>query len=75
MKKDLLNRLTFGIALTLIGGLLIVFTEVEELVFFLALIGIACSAIGLGLLVSYFVGRRMLAPEIKKEEEKLMDVS
>lgn len=75
LKKNLLNRLTFGIALTLVGGLLIVFSDVESLVFFITLIGIACSAIGLGLLVSYFVGRRMLAPEIKKEEEKLMDVS
>lgn len=76
LKNNLLNRLASGIFFIL-GGVsliiaMIVSYVVEEYIdsgiFF---IGGVCVSLGVGLLVSYFVGRKLLAKEIEAEEKKI----
>ncbi len=81
LKKNILNRLAFGSIATLFGIILYLIpvilgpansvpvTQGRNLPFFV--IGAFCLAIGLGLLISYFVGRKMLAKEIEAEEAEL----
>ena len=81
LKKNILNRLAFGSIATLFGVILYLIpvllgpahsasaTQARNVGFFV--IGAFCLAIGLGLLISYFVGRKMLAKEIEAEEAEL----
>lgn len=81
LKKNILNRLAFGSIATLFGVILYLIpvflgpaqnvpvTQGRNIQFFV--IGAFCLAIGLGLLISYFVGRKMLAKEIEAEEAEL----
>ena len=81
LKKNILNRLAFGSIATLFGVILYLIpvllgpahsaqaTQSRNVGFFV--IGAFCLAIGLGLLISYFVGRKMLAKEIEAEEAEL----
>ncbi len=70
LKTMLLNRLAGGICSLLIGiGLFI--SSVTFYTKDLFLPGIALIAVGIGLLVWYFVGKKMLAEDIQAEQELL----
>ena len=71
LKKSLLNRLMWGTIFTFAGALFLGFTIWYDDSGPVLCIAIALLAIGIGCLVSYFVGRKMLAPEIRAEEEKI----
>ena len=65
LKKNILNRLLVGACLTISGMLAIVLFCI-----FGALI---CLSVGIGFLISYFVGRNFLAKEIAIEEKQLLE--
>ena len=69
-KQKLLEQLTGACITSLMGAAFIVFyvMEKEEM---LGFIGGVMLAIGIGLFISYYVGRKMLAKEIETEEKEL----
>lgn len=71
VKRSLLRQLTVGIICLLAGlGLgIIVWTEFPSFDGGFAYGTVILFAVGIGLSVSFFVGRRMLAAEIRREEE------
>ena len=70
LKTMLLNRLAGGVSFLLIGiGLFI--SSVTFYTKDLFLPGIALIAVGIGLLIWYFIGKKMLAEDIKDEKEAL----
>ncbi len=71
LKTMLLNRLAGGTIFLLIGiGLFIwsILFHFKDIPFLSA---IALTAVGIGLLIWYFVGKKMLAEDIQKEKEAL----
>ena len=74
LKKNILNRLLVGACLTISGMLAIVlfciFGDVKIQPYLIALI---CLSVGIGFLISYFVGRNFLAKEIASEEIPLLE--
>lgn len=78
LKERLLGKLLWGLSFTIFGAVLFVAKLVsytagttDEMI---SLGGIALLALGIGYLVYYFVGRRMLSKEIEAEEhEKLKE--
>lgn len=73
LKTMLLNRLAGGVCFTLLGlSFLIgnIFSQETDLPKF----AIAITAVGVGLLVWYFVGKKMLAEDIKDEEQALQQL-
>ena len=78
LKKNILNRLTWGSIMSLLcimSFLIPVFFNRSDLSvgFKLSMyvIGGGSCAVGIGLLISYFVGRKMLAKEMEEEEEEM----
>lgn len=78
LKKNILNRLLVGIIATL-SGLMIMFVPYllnssweEAGASDLVIVPIIIQAVGVGFLVSYFVGRKFLAKEIEQEEAELL---
>ena len=75
VKINLLNRLLAGCILAFIGIALIVVMIVEPLsedsANGMLTCGIVFLAIGIALLLNYFVGKRFLAKEIEREENNL----
>ncbi len=73
-KKNILNRLLVGACLTISGVMAIVlfciFGDVKIQPYLIALI---CLSVGIGFLISYFVGRNFLAKEIAIEEKQLLE--
>lgn len=81
LKRNILNRLAFGSIFSLLGSVLFIIpvllgpstsaiaTQSRNSAFFV--IGAILLAVGAGLLISYFVGRKMLAKEIESEEAEL----
>lgn len=81
LKRNILNRLAFGSIFSLFGAILFIMpailgpigneisTQNRNEPYFI--IGAIAFAIGAGLLISYFVGRKMLAKEIEAEEAEL----
>lgn len=74
IKERLLGKLLWGLSFTIFGAVLFVAKIVrynagttDEMI---SLGGIALLALGIGYLVYYFVGRRMLAKEIEAEEKE-----
>ena len=77
LKKNILNRLAWGSFLTLLG---IILFMIPTLCFadmlhtlkmtFITTGGVSCAA-GVGMLISYFVGRKMLAKEMEAEEAEM----
>lgn len=74
LKERLLGKLLWGLSFTIFGAVLFVAKIVrynagttDEII---SLGGIALLALGIGYLVYYFVGRRMLAKEIEAEEKE-----
>ena len=74
LKKNILNRLLVGACLTISGMLAIVLfciyggVKIEPY-----LIALICLSVGIGFLISYFVGRNFLAKEIAIEEKQLLE--
>lgn len=76
LKRNILNRLAFGTFFSAGGLMLLIAGIIAEIRGggsdgVALIIGIICIGIGAGLLVSYFVGRKLLAKEIEAEEKKL----
>ena len=84
LKEKLLARLTGAFILTTIGigsflsrYFLVIWPLMEmtvtevQIYRFLSIVGGIILAVGIGLFISYFVGKRMLDKEIKAEEESL----
>lgn len=74
IKEQLLGKLLWGLSFTIFGAVLLVAKIVrynagntDEMI---SLGGIALLALGIGYLVYYFVGRRMLSKEIEAEERE-----
>lgn len=67
LKTMLLNRLAGGVTSFLFGITLLTQSGTYESLF----IAIAMTAVGIGLLVWFFIGRKMLAEDIKDEKEAL----
>ena len=74
LKERLLGKLLWGLSFTIFGAVLFVAKIVrynagttDEII---SLGGIALLALGIGYLVYYFVGRRMLSKEIEAEERE-----
>lgn len=78
LKKNILNRLLFGAIFSTAGLMLLIVTVlsgskviyVDKLSLLLSLLFIS---IGAGLLISYFIGRRLLAKEMEIEEKQLLE--
>ena len=74
LKKNILNRLLAGTCLTITGisaiVLFCIFGDVKIQPYLIALI---CLSVGIGFLISYFVGRNFLAKEIAVEEKQLLE--
>lgn len=74
IKQDLLEKLNGGLITGLIGlaFLLLYFLGAIDNSFskFLPFAGAMMLAVGIGLLVSYYVGKKMLAKEIEEEEKQ-----
>lgn len=74
LKKNILNRLLVGACLTISGVMAIVlfciYGDVKIEPYLIALI---CLSVGIGFLISYFVGRNFLAKEIAIEEKQLLE--
>ncbi|MBR4794138.1 MAG: hypothetical protein IK038_10835 [Bacteroidaceae bacterium] len=84
LKEKLLARLTGACILTTIGigsflsrYFLVIWPLMEmtvtevQIYRFLSIVGGIILAVGIGLFISYFVGKRLLAKELKAEEESL----
>lgn len=77
-KMRLIKKLTTGIVCSLIGIALLVCPSLEAFegvagLEMLYVIGGALVAIGVAYIVTFFVGKRYLAPEIEAEEKKLKE--
>ncbi len=70
LKMRLLSKLQWGIIFTVVGVLLFVFRYIEIGDEFFSLIACGFLALGLGFLVTYFVGRNDLKHEISLEEKE-----
>ena len=74
IKNNILNRLLVGACLTITGVsaivLFCIFGDVKIQPYLIALI---CLSVGIGFLISYFVGRNFLAKEIAIEEKQLLE--
>ncbi len=75
LKERLLSKLLWGMICTFIGlGLVLaVYTKVCEDDAKLLTLGFVSLAVGAGLVVYYFIARRVLRSEIEKEERMLKD--
>ena len=78
IKKDLLEKLNGACITTLMGLaflLLYFFKATPDYGFatFLPYAGSAMLAVGIGLFISYFAGKKMLAKEIEAEEKELLE--
>lgn len=77
-KMKLIKKLTTGIVCSLIGIALLVCPSLEAFegvagLEMLYVIGGALVAIGVAYIVTFFVGKRYLAPEVEAEEKKLKE--
>ena len=76
VKSDLLDKLSGACITSLMG---VAFLVIRFLGFepswaiYLPLAGVVLLAVGIGLFISYFVGKRFLAKEIEAEEKELME--
>ena len=79
LKEKLLGRLTGACIVTAVGVSLCIAILVLSLVGYtdsfiitnFTIFGCVAIAVGIGLFISYFVGKRMLSNELKAEEESL----
>ena len=74
IKQDLLGNFTGGCICTLMGIAFLVLGALDVVSFgsyFMPTSGGVLLAVGIGLLISYFVGKKSLAKEIEAEERQL----
>lgn len=78
LKEKLLGKLLAGLITSFIGvGLLAIFVYVEYLysspddVYILGIASVILLAVGIAFIISYFVGKKMLAREIEAEERNV----
>ena len=77
MKEKLLGRLTGACVVSAIGLAICIATALISnlgggaYILEFIVIGAIALAVGIALFISYFIGKRMLADEIKAEEESL----
>ena len=72
LKKDLLNKLMSGVMLSLMGVGMLIWLSFNQLINdVFVLCSIALIGVGIGMLVWYFVGKKMLAEDIQAEQEQL----
>lgn len=69
-KQKLIDQLTGACITSLIGAAFTVFYFIEK-ESFLGFAGGVMLAVGIGLFISFFVGRKMLSKEIEAEEQEL----
>ena len=75
VKSDLLDKLSGACITSLMGVALLVIRYLgfdPAWAIYLSLAGAVLLAIGIGLFISYFVGKRFLAKEIEAEEKELI---
>lgn len=77
LKEKLISKLEGGLITLFIGiGLLIAAClastvgGAKGMLFYCIMGGIVCTAVGIALLISYYIGKRMLAKEIEAEEKE-----
>ena len=78
LKKNILNRLLFGAIFSMAGLMLLIVTVLSaSKVIYMDKVSLLLSllfiSIGAGLLISYFIGRRLLAKEMEIEEKELLE--
>lgn len=78
LKKNILNRLLFGVIFSVAGLMFLIVSIVSggKLIYVdksALLLSLLFISIGAGLLVSYFIGRRLLAKEMEIEEKQLLE--
>ncbi len=78
LKKNILNRLLFGVIFSMAGLMLLIVTVLSaSKVIYMDKVSLLLSllfiSIGAGLLISYFIGRRLLAKEMEIEEKELLE--
>lgn len=82
VKEKMLNRLTVACVTTLLGVIILCVAFVvngihdefyEDLYLLLIFAGGVLLAVGIGLFIAYFVGKKMLAKEIEAEEKSLKE--
>lgn len=78
LKKNILNRLLFGVIFSMAGLMLLIVTVLSgsKVIYmdkFSLLLSLLFISIGAGLLISYFIGRRLLAKEMEIEEKELLE--
>ena len=74
IKSDLLDKLSGACITSLMGVAFLVlhfFGFVHGWASYLPLAGVVLLAVGIGLFISYFVGKKFLAKEIEAEEKRL----
>ena len=71
-KQKLIDQLTGACITSLMGAAFTAFYFVEK-EDFLGFVGGIMLAVGIGLFISFFVGRKMLAKEIETEEQGLIN--
>ena len=71
-KQKLLEQLTGACITSLMGSAFITFYLMEK-EDFLGFAGGVLLAVGIGLFISFFVGRKMLAKEIEAEEQEIVN--
>lgn len=74
IKQDLLGNFTGGCICTLMGIAFLVMGSLNLVTYgsyFMPMAGGVLLAVGIGLLISYFVGKKSLAKEIEAEEKQL----
>ena len=77
LKEKLLNKLLWGCLCTfigIIGGIIILIAvcssnHSESLFVTIGSIAAPCLAVGIAFLINYYIGKKMLAPEIEAEEK------
>lgn len=76
IKSDLMDKLTGACITSLMGIAFLVLHFIgysRAWASYLPLAGVVLLAVGIGLFVSYFAGKKFLAKEIELEEKKLMN--
>lgn len=70
LKEKLMTKLTWGIICLILGIGIIVYGACSSLVSSMPIFGGALLAVGIALLVSFFIGKKFLAKEIEAESKK-----
>lgn len=70
LKEKLISKLEGGLITLFIGIAMVIYHGMTKGMTFFVLAGICCAAVGVALLISYYLGKKMLAKEIEAEEKE-----